>query len=379
MWCATIVLLVLGFMAAAAPAAEGTGGILSGTVVDNSSGAPVADVNVFLANTMLGSSTDGQGHFRITGILPGSHELLVSHVGYVLDKRRLFVKDGQSYHLEIRIRPRVWQSPDIEVTARRDKRWKRQLSTFRQEFLGTSSNAARCRLLNPEVLSFHETKKKNTFTAEARDRLIIENRALGYRIDYLLQHFEAQGGLVSYVGFPKFSSLEASDSKELRLWRQNRKETFLSSARHFFRTFLANRHIKAGFIVVGVEALPTGDEIVAAAEIEQARLVSPGTEPFLRQVSFVDYLQITNTRATEAPEYFDWLLKQAGVRRNDRTVFTPKPQTSWIILNQPVAELDVNGNVINPFAMTFYGYWAWQRVADILPLEYEPEGDHIAN
>jgi len=46
-------------------------GSLMGTVIDKSSGDPLIGVNVYLENTILGSSTDLDGHYRIDKVPQG--------------------------------------------------------------------------------------------------------------------------------------------------------------------------------------------------------------------------------------------------------------------------------------------------------------------
>jgi len=49
--------------------------VLTGTVLDSASGAPVAGARVRLAGTALADSADARGRFRITGVLPGSYTI----------------------------------------------------------------------------------------------------------------------------------------------------------------------------------------------------------------------------------------------------------------------------------------------------------------
>ena len=57
------------------PAGECT---IYGRVTDRSTGEAVEFVNVFLANTTRGASTEQSGRYIITGIPPGSYELVAS-------------------------------------------------------------------------------------------------------------------------------------------------------------------------------------------------------------------------------------------------------------------------------------------------------------
>ena len=62
-------------------------GIIRGTVVDARGGAPVEKVAVRLQDTGQTVTTDDEGRFELTGVAPGTHELYVSAVDFILVKR----------------------------------------------------------------------------------------------------------------------------------------------------------------------------------------------------------------------------------------------------------------------------------------------------
>ena len=73
--------------AAPASAQSPPAGTISGTVVETREGAPVQKVAVRLQDTGQTVITDDQGRFEFTGVAPGSHELYVSAVDFILVKR----------------------------------------------------------------------------------------------------------------------------------------------------------------------------------------------------------------------------------------------------------------------------------------------------
>ena len=61
---------------------------------------------------------------------------------------------------------------------------------FRNEFLGRSSNASNCIIMNEGDITFNYQTNKDTLKAIAYKPLVILNQALGYQVTYYLDKFE---------------------------------------------------------------------------------------------------------------------------------------------------------------------------------------------
>lgn len=55
---------------------------IKGTVVNESTGAPIAGTSVFISNTSKGTVSNSNGYFELTDVPAGKHELVVSSIGY---------------------------------------------------------------------------------------------------------------------------------------------------------------------------------------------------------------------------------------------------------------------------------------------------------
>ena len=62
--------------------AAGTTGKIVGLVVDESTGEPLAGVNVIIENTVLGAATDLDGGYFIIGIPPGKYTIIANYISY---------------------------------------------------------------------------------------------------------------------------------------------------------------------------------------------------------------------------------------------------------------------------------------------------------
>ena len=60
----------------------GTTGKIVGLVIDESTGEPLAGVNVIIENTVQGAATDLDGNYFIIGIPPGKYTIIANYISY---------------------------------------------------------------------------------------------------------------------------------------------------------------------------------------------------------------------------------------------------------------------------------------------------------
>jgi hypothetical protein len=48
-------------------------------------------------------------------------------------------------------------------------------------------------------------------------------------------------------------------------------------------------------------------------------------------------------------------------------------QTSWLKLSLDFLVFNEAGYFYNPYGLSTYGNWSWERYADLLPLDYVPD------
>ena len=196
--CTIFSLLVLWTgVAMAQPSGHAT---LTGLVLDDDTGEPLAGVHVFIASSLIGTTTDAEGVFRLRRVPLGAQRLVVSMIGFEPIARDLFLEEAQTYEYDFDLSPRVYELGQITVEGERDPRWQRRLKRFIRLFIGETRYAEETEILNPEVLDFEH--KEGRFTAWAAEPLIIENRALGYRIQYLLIQKETSSAFAKELIVP---------------------------------------------------------------------------------------------------------------------------------------------------------------------------------
>ena len=92
---------------------------ITGVVTDADTGRPLADVNVFIANTTWGAVTDTDGVYTLERIPYGTYELVASRLGYAYGALR--VKLAEAEHYNLALTPTVIEVGKVEVSSERPK------------------------------------------------------------------------------------------------------------------------------------------------------------------------------------------------------------------------------------------------------------------
>lgn len=335
---------------------------LTGVVADSVSGYPLPGATVFIAGSMMGTVADSAGKFTLPNVPEGAHRLYVSMLGYEPVRKELLIRRADEHTFSFRLKPAFVEIPEVVVSDRENRRWRNRLEKFERLFIGESPAAADTEIENQYVLDFDSPRWR--LVARASAPLIITNRALGYRVRFFLKEFEARGTLVRYDGEPLFEPLEPKDAEEAARWEENRRRAFYGSFRHFMLSLLADSAAEAGFLtyrryVTGFDHWSTEKYPMPAKYILDGDRDAPEVE-----MDFSGVVEIVYLKEPEDESFPDWI---AARRRADRV------QTSWIKLTDGPTAVDQAGEVIDPYGVTVYGYFAFERVADQLPKEYRPE------
>lgn len=335
---------------------------IAGTVRDAGTGRPLESAHVFIAQSLLGTVTDSDGDFLLSDVPPGWHRLVVSMLGYHQVVRDTLIRSGDDFQIDLRLTQRVIEMKGLTVSARQARKWQRQLVKFKRLFLGETPTAALTTITNPEVLSFAE--RWGVLTASAEHAIEIENRALGYRVHYFLKEFERSGTTVKFDGDPLFEELEASGDEEAAMWEANRRLAFDGSLRHFMLSLFEGRTEEEGFEIWRRRSLDRRDDSMQRFGVDIARLLRSGPTPDEKELDFSGFLEIIYHGETEDEAYSRWIGQPYGRRTG--------PQRSWLELNRGPTLIHRTGEVIDPYGVVEYGYFAFERIADDVPKKYLP-------
>ncbi|MFD1142382.1 carboxypeptidase-like regulatory domain-containing protein [Larkinella insperata] len=346
---------------------------LQGVVVSGDNGEPLPSANVFLANTTKGTVTDNSGKFRITQLPPGRFDLVVSYVGF--ETLVIPIHTDSLKYYRILLTPSANQLAEVKIKARRDPDWEQNLAFFRKNFIGQSVNAARCRLLNPEVLWFDDDRANLRLTAGAREPLLIENQALGYRLKYQLESFvfDSRQKAVTYLGYPVLEAMVPRNARQQNRWLANRRKAYLGSTMHFMRALHRRSLAEDGFLVQRIVEKPD----TVRSKPQTVRYLIRDT------LRYAGLLNLEVSTATQTRLQMDGLFQVTYQHEKEdlaylrmQRPFGPPPraggaQTSVVHMLNPFVDIEANGNFYEPLGILVEGYWSWEKIAELLPLDYE--------
>ena len=316
---------------------------ISGHVYDQTTGKPVENVNVYIANTTWGISTSRDGYYIISNLPAGIHELVVSMAGYQYISKSVLIKNDSHLQENFRLIPLAYETTPTVVMGEIPREWLDNLKKFKYYFLGQSDFADQCDIENPEVLDFAWTSSRY-FAAKAAEPLHITNRALGLKIDCILVNFswDKNYGKWSWSIKPKFSHLLPADSAEANRWKQNRRSANQGSLFHFLKALIQQKLYEEGYMVHFVDDLGKTftDESFKFISDDCYHVLTQGESAAEWRLSFDKYLYIKDLHG----------------------------RVSWLRLNYSMVILDSSGYPRDRNAVEVYGRWATQGVADLLPM-----------
>ncbi|MEM8896164.1 MAG: hypothetical protein AAGC88_16415, partial [Bacteroidota bacterium] len=104
-------------------------------------------------------------------------------------------------------------------------------------------------------------------------------------------------------------------------------------------------------------------------EIRPSQMMSFGGLNMKKKVYFPDYLEIVYEDEPEPMAYRQYV-EAAPKGEKSVTVQSLSAQTSLLSLKDKPLEVDKIGYVYNPTDYIVYGYWAWERIAELMPFDY---------
>jgi hypothetical protein len=161
-------------------------------------------------------------------------------------------------------------------------------------------------------------------------------------------------------GLPKFSELKPTMEKQSNVWKENRMRAFRGSMRHFLISLFKRELSHSGFSIYHLDFLGVGNVEPTRKLLTENEIMTDSPNPTTKTLRFSGVLEV---EYWQEPEHGYNLMQKPGTTG----------QVSWAILNYYAIGISDRGTINEAFATKVYGYWAWRRVGDMLPLDFEPE------
>ncbi len=339
--------------------------IVQGTVSDEKTGQALAGASVFCQNTTVGTVSGNDGHFSLH-LSNGGYDMVVSYTGYETKQIRIGKgnKENDSMIVALKAQDKSMSEVVIVGSAEVADGWNKYGQFFLDNFIGTTPNAGQCSLENQGVLKFYFYKKRNKLRIKAKEDLVLTNNALGYKIRYQLDSFVYDYGnrTSTYTGYALFEELQGSEQQKDD-WKHRRFEAYKGSRLHFMRSWYDSTLKEEGFVL-------------ESADSSDLTKLIPVSDPYGSSIYSLDSgdvdinlngrLRVSYTNQAPDKKYLEEHHFPAGMRA----------QISAIDIPGGFA-IEENGYFYDQSEVTNIGYWAWKKLAELLPYDYLPPADLI--
>ncbi|QNL47826.1 carboxypeptidase-like regulatory domain-containing protein [Olivibacter sp. SDN3] len=370
--------------------------VLQGRIVNGENDQPIAGASIYLNNTSIGSSADEFGKFSFSIKQPGNYEVVVSSVGFEPLVFILQVGKNKLAKRLVKIKPASNVLDEVVVEADPGAGWRKWGRVFEEAFIGTGRNARSCKILNKEDIYFEYDKERRLLQVFARKPITIENKALGYKIDYLLIdfHIDYRRKTHFYAGYPHFVKIDTGKKFERR-----REQAYKNSLMHFIRSLYKNNIIEEGFEARYLIKSPNKEKS-RVMQIDKERKNYPDDSlsyyrKVMKQQDTLSYLSSDLLTADSVIKVDDdgnkWFssthdLQIVGTETKEEPLFVMQQLKTRRGVQHPISMLhfkpgsrvviDANGTFYSPHDLLIGDYWGWaSRIANMVPLDYEAVED----
>lgn len=332
---------------------------IHGRVTDEKTGAPLANASVFCQNTTTGTISNNEGQFSLR-LSNGGYDLVLSYTGYETQVLRVSNSTRDSLLVQMKEVNKSLGEVAVTGSALVADGWNKYGQFFLDNFIGVSANASQCTIENKDALNFYFYKKRNKLKVKAKEDIIITNLALGYKIRYQLDSFvnDYNTHVSSYTGYPLFENLTGTPEQQ-QAWSKNRYRTYIGSRLHFMRSWYDSTLKDEGFLVETLNA-PGSDKGTALENPYDPTIynLDSGTV----DININGSIRVTYTGQVPDRNY----LLQNHFPLNSKVEVSA--------LEMPTGfSIEENGYFFEQSEITNMGYWAWKKIAELVPYDYNPE------
>ncbi|WP_291120947.1 carboxypeptidase-like regulatory domain-containing protein [Empedobacter sp. UBA7248] len=354
--------------------------MIKGKVIDEKS-LPIINAEIYVDNSTIKSKTNEKGEFELN--LPnGQYNLIVR--ASLFENYILNVNTNQTNFYKVILEPEVVALQETVVQAISKEDWLYYYQTFLRLFLGSNEAAKKCKIENSKDLRFKYDKNTRQLSATSRNPLIITNNYLGYKIEYDLVDFNInfKSNYVLTLGTALFTELKSSASIEKK-WQENRRKSYLGSVTHFMKAVYENRINEEGYDIKRLvrkddeeyyrlkERKLLGDRVDINVPIKTITYIVNQKVPYDSLKMVESDRQYLNFKGLYSVEYKNEKEDLDYAKQNGLNYVTT--QRSIFTLKDDVLKIEENGTYYHPTNLVVEGYWSWEKIANMVPMDYKIE------
>jgi hypothetical protein len=345
--------------------------IEKGLLLDKLTNQPIVGASVFINSSAIGAVSGSDGTFNLLKFIQAQIEkpiLTIVAIGYETEKYNLVNSTGR---VVIYLKPKVRELETVTVRAAEKNGWEKYGKDFIESFLSYSDFSKLCKIENPEVLKFYYDPNNNALNVVARKPLIIQNKALGYKITYWLESYSQNfnSRILTYSGLTLFEDLIRPNKRkgQAEKWLLNRAIAYQGSVMHFVRSVHAGTLASSGFVVRRL------DKVEGSRKGRYSNVVDP---KILLEADFLDTIE--DQKMLKFPKFLyvlydkeleelPYLIKMQPFKKP-----TPAPQTTIVqLVDIDAVEIFANGHLEPAISFFLDGYWSYEKMDKLLPLDYK--------
>lgn len=366
--------------------------IIKGNVV-NDSNKPIPQVSIYIDGTTSGTTSASDGSFSLNISNSRDGTVVFQKDGY----ETYTVNTSEAFNKTLKVELlKINSIEEVAIIPYTEAAYKNYIQYFLDTFIGFDQ--VNVKIKNQRSLKFSYDKEKKILKVKSPQTLRIENKNLGYTIDYNLVDFTADfdNNTTRYIGTSFFTETKNTDKIKL-----NRMNAFEGIQEHFFRSVFAGTTDYDGFVVNQITKFPNSKY---PTEEELQRLKDFAKTVQSKTIASVppDLLDISSRKRNEPPYKIavtktkipesDYTKKTDGklildydhmMQINYKKYFfelkkgkfvkgkIPIIQTSFLHPEGETFEIFKNGNNSNPGQLINQGEFAGTTIEKLLPLDYQ--------
>lgn len=342
--------------------------VLNGKIIDANTKLPLENASVFVENSSIATMSKKDGTFRID--LRGlKNNVVIDYVGYVtyLIPKEDFIKSN----FTIFLKPSDENLAEMIIHKPPFSR-KEMMECFKKYFLGTTSKGKGCKILNEDDIVLYYDLSTFTLRAEASAPIIIDNKKLGYRVNFHLTDFRANFQIKSLVDYAYLNSsfngysFFEDTSKGSKSIKEHRLLTYKEGIPYIMKALVTNKLKDEGYVFY-VNKFPVVEkDYFTVTELDNGYIIRLLKRPTIKRKKIKSLSSFGRVMTDDDFEMVEEFTNLILLNKNNNN------QTIFVFVDEAIA-IDLNGNLLNTNGLYFGGYHGSLKLGDMLPVDYEYE------